>query len=228
MKISAGRDLVGYGAFLNETCLGGPSCGYGWRLQDAGWDSFHMKVGWKYWRTIIWNPCLCAAILMCQWDVFLGIIWVLFIIHCVWCQMPWPNDLATCLSQICLSWCPWVNLLHLSRCLCVFPMFFVVHISFSLIHTLFVLWQTYLVSLGNCSYDTPTLAWRSLATTESGHLRPQNVTFADRANKTSTVHAVTCDHTSRSLATKNWDHLASLGSLVPMHGVGGVGGGVGW
>ena len=102
----------------------------------------------KYWRTIIWNPCLCAAILMCQWDVFLGIIWVLFIIHCVWCQMPWPNDLATCLSQICLSWCPWVNLLHLSRCLCVFPMFFVVHISFSLIHTLFVLWQTYLVSLG--------------------------------------------------------------------------------
>ena len=20
--------------------------------------------------------------------------------------MPWPNDLATCLSQICLSWCP--------------------------------------------------------------------------------------------------------------------------
>ena len=67
----------------------------------------------------------------------------------------------------------------------------------------------------------------SLVTTKCGHLRPQNVTFADRANKTSTVHAVTCDHTSRSLATKNWDHLASLGSLVPMHGVGGVGGGVG-
>ena len=67
----------------------------------------------------------------------------------------------------------------------------------------------------------------SLVTTKCGHLRPQNVTFADRANKTSTVHAVTCDHTSRSLATKNWDHLASLGSLVPMHGVGGVGGG-GW
>ena len=64
----------------------------------------------------------------------------------------------------------------------------------------------------------------SLVTTKCGHLRPQNVTFADRANKTSTVHAVTCDHTSRSLATKNWDHLASLGSLVPMHGVGGVGG----
>ena len=68
----------------------------------------------------------------------------------------------------------------------------------------------------------------SLVTTKCGHLRPQNVTFADRANKTSAVHAVTCDHTSRSLATKNWDHLASLGSLVPMHGVGGVGGGVGW
>ena len=67
----------------------------------------------------------------------------------------------------------------------------------------------------------------SLVTTKCGHLRPQNVTFADRANKTSTVHAVTCDHTSRSLATKNWDHLASLGSLVPMHGVGGVGGGGG-
>ena len=67
----------------------------------------------------------------------------------------------------------------------------------------------------------------SLVTTKCGHLRPQNITFADRANKTSTVHAVTCDHTSRSLATKNWDHLASLGSLVPMHGVGGVGGGGG-
>ena len=67
----------------------------------------------------------------------------------------------------------------------------------------------------------------SLVTTKCGHLRPQNVTFADRANKTSTVHAVTCDHTSRSLATKNWDHLASLGSLVPMHGVGWVGGGGG-
>ena len=68
----------------------------------------------------------------------------------------------------------------------------------------------------------------SLVTTKCGHLRPQNVTFADRANKTSTVHAVTCDQSSRSLATKNWDHLASLGSLVPMHGVGGVCGGVGW
>ena len=67
----------------------------------------------------------------------------------------------------------------------------------------------------------------SLVTTKCGHLRPQNVTFADRANKTSTVHAVTCDHISRSLATKNWDHLASLGSLVPMHGAGGVGGGGG-
>ena len=65
----------------------------------------------------------------------------------------------------------------------------------------------------------------SLVTAKCGHLRPQNVTFADRANKTSTVHAVTCDHTSRSLATKTRDHLASLGSLVPMHGVGGVGGG---
>ena len=43
MKISAGRDLAGYGAVLNETFLGGAS----WRFQDVGWDSFHVKVGWK-------------------------------------------------------------------------------------------------------------------------------------------------------------------------------------
>ena len=44
---------------------------------------------------------------------------------------------------------PGVNLLHLSRCLRVFSyVLIVVHISFSLIHTLFTLWQTYLVSLG--------------------------------------------------------------------------------
>ena len=42
----------------------------------------------------------------------------------------------------------------------------------------------------------------SLVTTKCGHLRPQNVTFADRANKTSTVHAgcaVTCDQKLGSL-----------------------------
>ena len=80
---------------------------------------------------------------------------------------------------------------------------------------------------GHLRPQTKKTGFGSLVTTKCGHLRPQNVTFADRANKTSTVHAVTCDHTSRSLATKNWDHLASLGSLVPMHGVGGVGGGGG-
>ena len=74
-----------------------------------------------------------------------------------------------------------------------------------------------------CDHKQKDWIWVTFVTTKCGHLRPQNVTFADRANKTSTVHAVTCDRTSRSLATKNWDHLASLGSLVPMHGVGGVG-----
>ena len=151
MKISGGRDLVGYGAFLNETFLGGQSCRYGWRFQDVGWDSFHVKVGWKYWRTIIWNPCLCAAILMCQWDVFLGII------HCVWCQMPWPNDLATCLSQICLPWFvqEWICSTCLGVCVS-FPMLFLwfTSLSLSFIHSDYAL--TNLVSLGNCSYDTPT------------------------------------------------------------------------
>ena len=36
VQISADRDLVGCGDFLNETLLGGPSCGYGWRFQDIG------------------------------------------------------------------------------------------------------------------------------------------------------------------------------------------------
>ena len=64
-------------------------------------------------------------------------LWI-FGIHCVWCQMPWPNDLAACLSQICLSSCPWVNLLHLSRCLCVFSYVFLwwfTSLSLSFIHS---------------------------------------------------------------------------------------------
>ena len=62
---------------------------------------FMWRSAEKYWHKITRNPCLCAAVLTCQWDVFFS---ALFNIHCVWCQMPWPNHLATCLSQICLSW----------------------------------------------------------------------------------------------------------------------------
>ena len=60
----------------------------------------------------------------------------------------------------------------------------------------------------------------SLTTTKCGHLRPQKVTFADRANKTSTMTAVTCDHILRSLATKNWNHLAWVGGWGGWVGVG--------
>ena len=59
-----------------------------------------------------------------------------------------PDALAACLSQICLSSCPWVNLLHLSRCLCVFICFFVwfTSLSLSFIHSDYAL--TNLASLG--------------------------------------------------------------------------------
>ena len=43
-------------------------------------------------------------------------------------------------------------------------------------------------------------------TTKCGHLRPQNLIFTDRANKTSTVHGVTCDHRMRSLTTTKHFH----------------------
>ena len=45
-------------------------------------------------------------------------------------------------------------------------------------------------------------------------LRPQNVIFADRANQTSTMNLVTCDHNPRSPVTKNWNHLARVGGGV--------------
>ena len=51
-------------------------------------------------------------------------------------------------------------------------------------------------------------------TTKCGHLRPQNVIFADRANQTSTMNVVTCDHNPRSPVTKNWNHLARVGGGV--------------
>ena len=50
-------------------------------------------------------------------------------------------------------------------------------------------------------------------TTKRGHLRPQNVIFADRANQTSTMNVVTCDHNPRSPLTKNWNHLARVGEV---------------
>ena len=85
---------------------------------------------------------------MCQWDVFLGII------HYVWCQMPWPNDLVTCLSQICLSWFvqEWICSTCLGVCVSL-PMLFLwfTSLSLSFIHSDYAL--TNLVSLGNCSYD---------------------------------------------------------------------------
>ena len=57
-------------------------------------------------------------------------------------------------------------------------------------------------------------------TTKCGHLRPQNLIFTDRANKTSTVHGVTCDHRMRSLTTTKHFHNRTTEG-------GGVGGG-GW
>ena len=117
MKISAGRDLAGYGAVLNETFLGGAS----WRFQDVGWDSFHVKVGWKILTQnfkIKRNPCLCAAVLTCQWQFFLGALLIVCDARCLGrtSHMSLP-DLLTLIR-------PGVNLLHLSRCLCVFLCFF--------------------------------------------------------------------------------------------------------
>ena len=54
-------------------------------------------------------------------------------------------------------------------------------------------------------------------TTKCGHLRPQNLIFTDKANKTSTVHGVTCDHRMRSLTTTKHFHNRTT-----------EGGGVGW
>ena len=76
----------------------------------------------------------------------------------------------------------------------------------------------------------------SLTTTECGHLRPHDLIFTDRANKTSTVHGVTCDHRMRSLTTTkhfhNFHNRTTEGGGVGGGGVGGMitylgGGGVG-
>ena len=60
-------------------------------------------------------------------------------------------------------------------------------------------------------------------TTKCGHLRPQNLIFTDRANKTSTVHGVTCDHRMRSLTTtKHFHNRTTEGGGVGGGGVGGM------
>ena len=59
---------------------------------------------------------------------------------------------------------------------------------------------------GHLRPQTPVKDSGSLMTTKCGHLRPQNLIFTDRANKTSTVHGVTCDHRMRSLTTTKHFH----------------------
>ena len=59
---------------------------------------------------------------------------------------------------------------------------------------------------GHLRPQTPVKESGSLMTTKCGHLRPQNLIFTDRANKTSTVHGVTCDHRMRSLTTTKHFH----------------------
>ena len=60
-------------------------------------------------------------------------------------------------------------------------------------------------------------------TTKCGHLRPQNLIFTDRANKTSTVHGVTCDHRMRSLTTtKHFHNRTAEGGGVGGGGEGGM------
>ena len=60
-------------------------------------------------------------------------------------------------------------------------------------------------------------------TTKCGHLRPQNLIFTDRANKTSTVHGVTCDHRMRSLTTtKHFHNRTTAGGGVGGGGVAGM------
>ena len=71
---------------------------------------------------------------------------------------------------------------------------------------------------GHLRPQTPVKDSGSLMTTKCGHLRPQNLIFTDRANKTSTVHGVTCDHRMRSLTTtKHFHNRATEGG-----GVGGM------
>ena len=90
------------------------------------------------------------------------------------------GDLATCLSQICLSWCPGSEF---APPVSVFVCFFV-HISFSLIH---MLWQTYLVSFGTAVInDTLTFILypffifvKPLAVSSKPHQRKSRETLVD-------------------------------------------------
>ena len=76
---------------------------------------------------------------------------------------------------------------------------------------------------GHLRPQTPVKDSGSLMTTKRGHLRPQNLIFTDRANKTSTVHGVTCDHRMRSLTTtKHFHNRTTEGGGVGGGGVGGM------
>ena len=76
---------------------------------------------------------------------------------------------------------------------------------------------------GHLRPQTPVKDSGSLMTTKCGHLRPQNLIFTDRANKTSTVHGVTCDHRMRSLTTtKHFHNRTTEGGGVGGGGVGGM------
>ena len=76
---------------------------------------------------------------------------------------------------------------------------------------------------GHLRPQTPVKDSGSLMTTKCGHLRPQNLIFTDRANKTSTVHGVTCDHRMRSLTTtKRFHNRTTEGGGLGGGGVGGM------
>ena len=75
---------------------------------------------------------------------------------------------------------------------------------------------------GHLRPQTPVKDSGSLMTTKCGHLRPQNLIFTDRANKTSTVHGVTCDHRMRSLTTTKHFHNRTtegggVGGMITYH-----------
>ena len=140
MKISAGRDLVGYGAFLNETFLGGPSCGYGWRFQDVGSDIFSCEGRLKilmqnHMKSMSVRSVRCFS-------------WALLIV----CD-------ARCLGRTILPRVsPRFAYLDSSRSdfalpVSVFVCFFVVHISFSLIHTLLYALTNLPNKFGDYSYQ---------------------------------------------------------------------------
>ena len=83
---------------------------------------------------------------------------------------------------------------------------------------------------GHLRPQTPAKDSGSLMTTKCGHLRPQNLIFTDRANKTSTVHGVTCDHRMRSLTTTKHFHNRTTegGWIIQGRGGGQYKAGWGW